>query len=199
MFFDRQARENVEAELGPDESLLWFGKPNAFRIALKAYPFFLIGVPAAAISGFLTAQWIDGPMSHLLTATPPDTVGMGLTLLVFWIITIAALQTPVSVYLTARSTTYVLSSIRILIIRERPQRSVLAFEREEIEQVVCREYKNASGDRTIAFKRSRADRDEAAAKEIKMVGILRVRSVERLMISVASPLSMRTPASSTVG
>lgn len=186
MLFDRQARDSVEAELRSDESLLWFGRPNPIRVALEAYPFLLFGIPAAIISAWLTAQWVEGPMSHLLTAIPADTIGMGLTLLVFWILTIAAISVPLVRYLTARSAIYALTSERILSVRlGRPTQS---FEWENIEQAAYREFKDATGDITITLRRNSINAEDD--RTIKIIGIPRIRSIERLLISSAA---MPTP------
>jgi hypothetical protein len=196
MFFNRQARDTIEAELDKDESLLWLGKPNPLRIALQTYPFLLFGIPCASFAAILTAQWLKGPMSHPASSLPAETIGMGLTLAVFWIIAAAILMVPLGAYISAKTTVYALTNRRLLIVRRQPRR-VQSFDRADIDQSSCKEFKDATGDITITLAQTSEDAGGNGA--IKLVGIGRVRTVERLLISIASPLGSPTRASSVVG
>jgi len=191
MLFDRQAREAVEPELAKDETLLWFSSPLPLRLALSAYPFLLFGICSSTVSACLTVQWIEGPMSHPVTSAPADTIGMGLTLLVFWIITIAALSVPVAAYLSALATTYAITSTRILIVRRgRPAQS---FEWTIIKQAACRVFKDSSGELTMTVRRFPVNTEENLV--IKLIGIPRVRAVQKLLISRSVMTGSPTQAS----
>jgi hypothetical protein len=175
---DNSPQSIVRLEVGPNEKILWAGRPGRGALvrtqAAKIFPgiFFLV---FAVLWLYTTGgkAWLAGEpgtfsvfsLFGLIAAVP----GLGLTLSPLWM------------WLAARWTTYAILERRLVIISSFPVHRVYSYGPRDIQELERTERGDKSGD--IVFRRelSASSRNRRQAKRIGFFGIPNVRRVEDLV------------------
>ncbi|HZU99136.1 MAG TPA: hypothetical protein VFF73_20685 [Planctomycetota bacterium] len=164
----------IECELDRGESVLWAGEPRPWSRARSAFAIWLFAVPWTAFAVF----WMGGaalsgaPLPFVLFGTPFVLVGIGLLSLPFW-----AMR-------AARRTCYALTDRRVIAL-EGGLGSIVtrSYLPDQLGRMTRTERSDGSGDLVIEAREWRdSDGDRRTIKN-GLMGIDRVREVERLIRS----------------
>jgi len=162
----------AQAELDPDERLCWVGRPDANRVALLASPMLVIAVPWTLFSLNGVRTW-DWPPS-MFSVMPA----------IFAVVGVYMCCQPAVAYLQARRTVYAITDRRVMILLGGKRRSVESFGPSAVSGIERKELPGECGDLVFARKQSKDSDGRPTTTEVKLVGIPRVREVERLMRAI---------------
>jgi hypothetical protein len=174
---DAELRAEVAAELDPDERLFWVGRPDARRMALQAAPALIFAIPWTLFSlDFLRGRDWDFDSFTLMPA-------------LFALFGVFMCCTPGVIYFQALRTTYAVTDRRVLILVRGKRRKVESYGPSAISGIERKELADESGDLVFARRQEKDGDGGQRSVEVKLVGIPRVREVERLLRSL-----FQTPA-----
>ena len=178
----RETAALVDAELRPEERIVWVGQPIPGRFARKSIGMVLFGIPCTAISvlwmiatAIMLAQESDGARVFFDFFFP-------LLGLPFLFLGIAMLFSPYWLRRNARRTAYVITDQRALILNARGWRGVAlrSFEPEQLTTLKWRQNRDGSGD--IIFARQWIlDPEGNRFAHIGFFAIANVKQVENLI------------------
>ena len=136
-------RALVQAEIQPGESLRWVEQPIPARLARASWPLVLFAIPWTAFALF----WMWGAAQGSAHAPGPFRL-FPLFGLPFVLVGLGMLTSPVWVLRAAKSTVYVVSDRRALVIRAglRGSVTVRAFEPEKLGDLSRNQRADGSGD-----------------------------------------------------
>ncbi len=182
---DAQAREIAAAEAGAvGEELVWWGRPDAGRAALRSLPLSLFGVPFAGFAAFWMAaassfRWPDltrgGFALFPLFGTPFLAVGLGFVL------------APAFAWRSARRTLYAASASGVWIVTAGRTRKVERHAIEDARELRASVRRDGSGDLVVGRRTVPGRNGQLRLQEVTLVGIPEVRRVERIVASIARP------------
>jgi hypothetical protein len=140
-----QAERLITRELNSDEKLLWSGQPEAKRLAMQAMPIFLFGIPWTAFACF----WVAMACWGATRAKGAEGFMMFFPLfgLPFILIGLAMLISPLKKLQEAKKTYYGVTNKRALIVIDGKTRTVQAYDKSSLGNLVRVEYGN-KGDLT---------------------------------------------------
>ncbi|MBC7814059.1 MAG: hypothetical protein H7175_23095 [Burkholderiales bacterium] len=189
---DFELRDAVQNEVRPGEKILWVGKPNPVRMALKTVPQLLMGVLWLGFCIFFFSTWLGafnftpsaGDIERGVRA--PSAI-FGLFPFIFFGIGIWMLIAPLWQMFKGIRSIYAVTDQRLLTISRTPLgQSVISYGDEDITQVERRERGNGTGDLIFAKEqRSRSSRNSGRRTywvDIGFFGIDNVRHVEELVL-----------------
>ena len=181
-------RQAVEGELADGERLHWWAQPRPRRLAIKALPLVLFGIPWTAFalfwmwgaSGFGQSDGMDGPASYFfLFGVPFVMIGIGM------------LTSPLWMARKARRTVYAISDWRAIIFEPGMWGSmnVRSFRPVKLTDLERKQRSDGSGD--IIFQRDVSVDSEGhrRTKEIGFVGIDDVKGVETVLKTLVETTS----------
>jgi len=125
MMVDYEAQQTLDGEMGPDERLLWSGRPRPWNLVRAALPIAAFAVPWTAFSVF----WMAGAAGFKV----PDLRTGGFALfplfgVPFLLIGLLMLGSPLWVMSQAKHTVYAVTSRRLLIVVRGRSTSVRSFD-----------------------------------------------------------------------
>jgi hypothetical protein len=186
----------AEAELQPDERLIWAERAGPGTMALRVLPVSLFGLPFTAFSLFMLFKLLHSDLSKLgLSTLAPICIVVPITL----IVGLAIMSAPVFEALKARKTIYAITDRRLLIISDFPQRRVDFWTPVSINAVEVVERANGVGN--IIFRKERewkpanvetgflyvsVEHASITTKKIGFFGIPEVRKVEEAIRRLVS-------------
>ncbi len=195
-FDERQAYMRVEEELMPGEALLWVGRPvTPFGALASRTPV----VSIVAVLAFMIALGIFlwfFPVVRAATAMPvmfvsPMWIPM---ILMFLLMLLVLVASPIGRLLNARHTTYAITSRRILILDGIFTPKVTSYGPDDIERIERRSYSGGRGDiifryepRAYRSRRGNWWHTQYTSEPIGFFGIPNVREVEQLLIETFMP------------
>ena len=172
-----ETRVAIQGELGPDESLLWSGRPDPVRSSRGAYGCWIFAIPW---TGF-TVFWMLGAAGLLFPGPKHGSVVFALFGMPFLLVGLAMLSAPYWAFRSAKKTIYAVTSKRLIIMSEGPFRSVKSFYNEDIGSLERRERPDGTGDLVFARNTWRDSDGDRRSSETAFTGIRDVRAVEQLV------------------
>lgn len=176
----RELQTMIDSELSSGERVMWSVQPVPGRLARKATPIVLFGIPWTAFAIFWTvgATWgtskIEG--AGLFSAFP-------LFGLPFILIGLGMLSSPYWVGRKARRTAYVLTNRRAIVLAGgwRGSITVRSFEPERLHDLRRKQYPDGSGDLVFAQDIRRDSDGDRHTTDVGFLAIREVKSVEEMV------------------
>jgi hypothetical protein len=185
-----EAESVARQEVGPNETVLWAGKPDPKRMALRSWPLTCFAIPWTAFAIF----WVVAASGMIFGGSSPSNAPGIFALfplfgLPFVLIGFGMLLAPLWANLRAKKTVYAATERRLLIITEGRTRNVQSFDASDIKDVERRERPDGSGDivfaRRTSYSRDSDGHGRQSTTEIGFFGVPNVRDVERWVRQVA--------------
>jgi hypothetical protein len=181
----------AEAELQPDERLIWAEHAGPGTIALRAIPGALIAIPMLAMPFFVIRE----VQTHWAVQKLGGLIFGGFIISLIFLVGLTVLLSPLSAARKARKTVYAITDQRLLIISNFPQKRVDSYAPVSIN--VLETVEGANGDGDIVFrKETTPPRVETGflsvsvefgtSKKIGFFGIPEVRKVEEAIRRLVS-------------
>ncbi|MBV9863955.1 MAG: hypothetical protein JO316_01245 [Abitibacteriaceae bacterium] len=186
MLLNHELHSVVQPDVESGEQILWVGQPNAARMAVKSIGGFLFGVGWT----WFTVAFIMGWMSHNSSSQWPGGIwGFGglafyLFMTPFLIVGLAMLASPLLSYQQGLRTFYAITNQRILVIETGKSRKVQSYGEGDIGNLERTEQPDGSGDLTFAKQHYKDGDGDLRTRDIKLVGIAQVRTVENIIREV---------------
>jgi len=198
MQIDSQVAEAVRPELQGREQLLWTGRPNAKRTMLRSLP--AAGFGAVWTAFIVNFMWTWYTFPKVDRSGPAGLFGlhgalMALFFVPFILIGVGLLLSPLWDYLGARSTYYIITNARILIVEGKRSRTFRSYYPADLGVLERSERADGSGDLTFAQKVSTDSEGHRKIEALNFVGIPEVRQVERLLRETLLKCQSAGPAS----
>ena len=177
----------IERQLNNGERLLWTGKPDAGRTALKYIPFsifavFWLGMCTVIFGGM---AFVTGGMSQAVGGSMMPGVGITSFMAIPFVVAgLGFLFSPVLAAIGASNTVYGITDSRLLIVKSFISTSVRTYRREDIRDLERIERANGTGD--LVFGRTASYRADGQryVTETRLVGIPEVRKVEQFLLEI---------------
>lgn len=131
---DYESEQAALRELSANERLLWAGRPAPLRQAIQALPLALFGIPFTIFA----CSWTFGAGAFSGV--------FALVGVLFLLVGIKMLTSPLWSYAKAKSTVYAVTDKRALVIRGGGARAVTSYEPADIGEIDRREKSDGSGD-----------------------------------------------------
>lgn len=172
----------VTKELRPGEQLKWVGQPRPSRHLLLGFGVWLFFIPwtafsvfwIAAASGFRVPTFEGGWSLFPLFGVPFVLVGLG------------GLSSPFWIYRKARSTVYIITNLRAVIIAGHNSVTVRSVNAKQLSEVVRTERADGSGDLELKTDVSYDSDGDRRSTTHGFFGIPEVKQVEMLLESLAA-------------
>lgn len=184
---DRAIRKVAEAALHGQESLLWSGRPNPWRAAIRNLSQSFFGLLWTAFVVFMFFQFssMNSRSSFSRSSTSGFTSFFQLFLGVFLLVGIGMILSPIWYYAKARRRVYALTEQRALIIERFPTQSVRSYFARDI-SFIDRQGDDMQGNIIFAREartyRRRSGYTRTYMAPIGFLGIKKPREVEALML-----------------
>lgn len=186
---ESEAYYDVQAELMADEELLWVGRPDPMRYALRN-----LGVLASGVFFVLVLVFIYNMSVSNFMGGGFNMRGFGSFFGLIMIFMLGAslwtISAPVRQYFMATRTLYGITDRRVLIISGFPSRSTQSFSPDQMQFVNIRVHPNGTGD--VIFRRDQHIRprrrntiqmgDQTYTVETGFFGVHNPREVEAIML-----------------
>ncbi len=176
-----QVEALVQAELNPDEKLVWSAAPAATRLARRSLPIALFAIPFTAFAIF----WIAGASGFKI---PDFTSGASLFPLFglpFLLVGLGMLSAPYWATRNAKRTGYFITDRRAILIEKRilSGYKIRSFYPTELTKIERNQFGDGTGDIILA-RRLRNTNNGQQSTPIGFFGIPDARQVEKLLSSL---------------
>lgn len=167
-------RQMVEAELESGERLLWWARPLAGRLAIRALPLVLFGIPWTAFALFMQGQGLRDPFLFLF-GLPFVLIGLGMLTAPYW------------AWRKALRTVYAITDGRAIIFSAGLWAAVRirSFGPAALADLKRKQRADGSGDIIFHREYSIDNEGDRRQKEIGFVGVANVRDVETMLRALA--------------
>ena len=177
----------IQSELRSSERLIWSSSPNPTRMAKKAFPLVLFGLPWTAFAMF----WMAGASGF---KAPDFSHGFGffpLFGLPFILVGFGMLSSPYWAAKKAVSTGYVVTNERAIIFQSNlfGSVSIRSFMPNQLSEISSIQKEDGSGDLIIDKKISTDSEGSRTSTDIGFFGIQDVKSVEQMVLSLSQQAS----------
>jgi hypothetical protein len=184
-----QLRSLVESELSSGERVIWIGKPNPSRMALRTVPIVLFGIPWTVFalfwtwgaSGFQLPNFNEGFNLFPMFGIPFVLVGLGMLSSPFWVMR------------SAKMTVYVLTNSRAIICENGISTTIRSFSPERLGDLQRKQRADGSGDLIFGRELTRYANGKSRLTEHGFLAIADVKAVEDMVRQLAGTFAM--PAS----
>ena len=177
-------RNLIDSELHPMEKVLWTSAPSTARMARKAIPSVLFGIPwtafavfwMAGASGFQWPNFNDGMGLFPLFGIPFVLVGLGMLSAPFW----AARK--------ATATAYAITNQRAIIFSKATFGgfNVQSFAPRQLGNIRRVQFADGSGDLILSQKTTTNSNGDARGIDIGFFGIPDVQKVESMVVALTA-------------
>ena len=182
-----QLQSLVERELRGDERVSWSDQPLPARMAMKALPLVLFGIPWTLFAMFWVAMALRGSWGNVESG---NWLALGFPLfgVPFILVGFGMLSSPYFAHRAAKNSVYVLTNQRALTLLGgfRGNVTVRSFDRAQLGSLRRTERSDGTGD--LVFSTDvRIDRDgDRRSTEVGFFGIREVKNVETMVRALAS-------------
>ncbi|MEM9294898.1 MAG: hypothetical protein AAGA57_03775 [Planctomycetota bacterium] len=170
----------VEAELEPEETVLWFAQPSPGRMVKKALPVLVFAIPWTACAVFFTTAAL-GMHGHLQKSPPAWTAIIGGIFLLFGLLMFFA---PYGAYQLAKKSGYVITDRRALLIEAGATLRVRTFGPEKLDETERKQRDDGSGDLILDRETYTGPKGQTRTREVGFYGVPDVREVEAILRDV---------------
>jgi hypothetical protein len=192
MLVKPEIQRTVQPDLEAGEQLLWAGQPKPARVALE--PFTLIssvfGVFFILFVLLYAKVYLDTGGYSAPTPASSATCARGncetptwlppIIMVVFFLIGLGMVASPLVKYLKAKRTYYALTNKRLLLVQVGKSRNLQSYTQDDVGNIGCTQREDRSGNLTFLKRQANGSETEF----IQFVGIPDVSSVEHLVRNV---------------
>lgn len=176
----------INNEVSSGEKLLWWGQPEAMRQVLASFAIWLFAIPWTAFACFWVVMASQSVL-HGKHSLGPMAWAFPLFGLPFILIGLGMLLMPFSAWLKMRSTYYLLTDKRLVVLTDGRTRTTQSYQLNGLTNLVRTEY-GERGDlvwtvlqRPVESPRSSSVKTNGSTTTVSLTGIKEPRKVEKLV------------------
>ncbi|MBE9222680.1 hypothetical protein IQ215_08210 [Cyanobacterium stanieri LEGE 03274] len=188
----KQLRQTIEKELDRGEIVKWVEQPIAYFFSGASITAVLFGIPWTSFAVFWMWGALGFQLPNFQQGTQPEYL-FALFGVPFVIIGFLMLSTPVWQWQTMRSTVYVITNKRAIMIQGSRTMVIRSFTPEQVKDVYRREKPDGSGDVILGMRRWKDSDGDTRSEEIGFVSLRNVRKVENMLRELAQIDSHNIP------
>lgn len=177
-------RQKIEIEVKSGEFIRWIGQPIPRFLTPESVGVFIFGIPWTAFAIFWTYGAMGFQLPNLQKGIQINHI-FSLFGVPFVLIGFAMLLTPLSVWLQAKQTVYLITEKRAIIFQGNRTVTIKSYSPKQIDNIFRREKKNGTGDVIITIVKKLDSDGDKITEEVGFMNLPNVQEVERLLKKLA--------------